>query len=255
MLLRSKIVVIVGIIITVSTFTIWMTFFSSQYKNSQNDHSMDAQQYSYLDGHKIETIIRPPEKIPFYLIPMIWIADKRAKKKMLTGRLLAWSPRIGIGSGLLEQLIEDGAAHSLDHRLIKLLRMQVSFIVPSAFAIDINSVNYENFDITVEEIEGLQGLNEIELIDSFSKKEKLALLYARQLSKTPIILNPNLRIEIQQGFEPKEIVGIASLVAKVNYWARLIEALGVQPAGFSDGYSILQTEKYKTIRRHSDINR
>ena len=252
MSLKFKIAAILTIIVAF-IFIICMAFYNNRKNNNQPTKSLDVQQYGYLNGNKIETIVSPPEKIPFYLRMMIWIADRKAKKKMLTGRLLAWSPRIGIGSGLLEQLIEDGAAHSIDHRLIKLLRMQISFIVPSAFAIDINSVNYEDFNITAEEIKGLQGVKKIESIESFSKKEKLALAYARQLSETPIILETNLRTSIQLAFEPKEIVGIAALVAKVNYWARLIEALGVQPAGFSDGYNNLELEKYKTIRSYSEI--
>ena len=40
--------------------------------------------------------------------------------------------------------------------------------------------------------------------------------------------------KIKLNFTEREIVIIASTAAQVNYWARLIQALGVPPAGFSD---------------------
>ena len=253
MSLKVKLATVLGTVIVAVIFIfIAMTFYINQEIDNPAAKELDSQRYWYLNGDKIETIVSPPENIPFYLKLMIWIADKKANKKMLTGRLLAWSARLGIGSGLLEMLIEDGAARCLEPRLIKLLRMQVSFLVPSAFAIDINSENYPNFQITDEEIEGLQGLKELESIGSFSLKEKLALIYARQLSNTPIILDTSLRKEIRLEFNPKEIVGIAALVAKVNYWTRLIEALGVQPAGFSEGYHVLHLERYRTVKAYSE---
>jgi alkylhydroperoxidase family enzyme len=39
---------------------------------------------------------------------------------------------------------------------------------------------------------------------------------------------------LKQHFTEREIVILASTAAQVNYWARLIQALGIPPAGFSD---------------------
>ena len=40
--------------------------------------------------------------------------------------------------------------------------------------------------------------------------------------------------KIKLNFAEREIVVMASSVAQVDYWTRLIQALGVPPAGFSD---------------------
>ena len=39
--------------------------------------------------------------------------------------------------------------------------------------------------------------------------------------------------ELQAAFEPRELVVLAATAAQVNYWARLIQALGIPPAGFT----------------------
>jgi alkylhydroperoxidase family enzyme len=39
---------------------------------------------------------------------------------------------------------------------------------------------------------------------------------------------------MKSNFNEREIVILASTAAQVNYWARLIQALGIPPAGFSD---------------------
>jgi len=193
----------------------------------------------------MKTFIAPPDKIPFLLRIMVWIADKKAGKKMLPGRILSWSWRISVGSAILELFIEGGAAKILDKRLIKLLRMYISFTVPSAFAIDINSWNYKNFDITEKEIKALQGLSKLDSVKSFSQKEIFALKYAFSITKTPVFFEKELSDKLKILFSSREILAIATLSAKVNYWARLIESLGISPAGYTED-EILHLEKYST---------
>ena len=81
-------------------------------------------------------------------------------------------------------------------------------------------------------MQGLQGSIDINTIKSFSQKEKIALEYVTKLSKTPILLNQKLLDDLRSLFSERQIVAIAALCAKVNYWTRLIEALRVKPAGF-----------------------
>ncbi|MDA3940761.1 MAG: carboxymuconolactone decarboxylase family protein [Spirochaetia bacterium] len=200
------------------------------------------------DESTMESLVEPPEKIPLLLRPMIKIADKKAKKEVLPGRVLAWSSKIAISSGLLELYVEEDAAKYLDRRLIKILRIKISYMIPSPFAIDINSQNYENFAITEEELRGFQGEKEIDSIASFSEQEKAALKYAQELSKTPIILDQIVLDNLRMQFSEREIVAIAALTAKVNYWARLIEALRIKPAGYTDD-PILNLEQYSTFKK------
>ena len=200
------------------------------------------------DEGTMESLVDPPEKIPFLLRLMIRIADRKAKKEVLPGRILAWSSKTAISSGLLELYVEEDAAEYLDGRLVKILRIKISYMIPSPFAVDINSQNYKSFSITEEELRGLQGTKAIDSIASFSEEEKAALNYAQALSKTPVRLDQTILDNMRGQFTEKEIVIIAALIAKVNYWARLIEALRIKPAGYTDD-SILNLDEYSSFVR------
>jgi alkylhydroperoxidase family enzyme len=71
-------------------------------------------------------------------------------------------------------------------------------------------------------------------VKTFSLREKLALQYARLISNTTPEFPSTFIEELRAGFTAREIVILASTAAQVNYWARLLRALGVPPAGFSD---------------------
>jgi len=194
----------------------------------------------------MESLVSAPSKIPWYLRIFIKIADKKAKKKMIMGRILTWSPKISISSALLEVYVEKGSALCLETRMLTLLRIIISYTIPSPFALDINSYKYKKYNISDEEVEGLRGIRDIESIMSFTEKEKVALKYAYALSKTPIVLTQKQLNDLRRLFSEKEIVAIAALSAKVNYWARLFEALRIKPAGYIDD-PILHLKEYCTL--------
>ena len=185
----------------------------------------------------MEAFIEPPQKIPFYLRIGIWISKKITGKDMLPGKILAWYPKAALGSGLLESLVahHDG---QLDERMLKIVRMQASFAASCPFCIDMNSYQYEETGITQEEFAALQGRQEISAVDSFSKRERLAIQYARLISQTPLKFPIDFIAEIKQNFSEREMVILASTAAQVNYWARLVQALGIPPAGFTDQCAI-----------------
>lgn len=211
--------------------TIFFLIFMNGCSASKKKNISNTKKYN---PNNMTSLVEPPRQIPLILKPLLKIADSKAGKKVIPGRVLAWSPKIAISSGLLELYVEDQATENLNPRLVKLLRMIISYTVPSQFAIDINSQNYHDFKITKKEIKALQGKIKIESVETFSKQEKTALRYAFQLSKTPIKLNPKLLNSLLNLFSEKEIVTIASLTAKVNYWARLLEALKIKPAGYTN---------------------
>ncbi len=181
----------------------------------------------------MDAFIQPPQRIPFYLRIGIWIAERTTGKRMLPARLLAWYPPAAIGSGVLEALV----AHRdrrLDERMLKLVRIQASFAAACSFCIDMNSADYQDCRITRQELLALQSGEDLEAVTSFSRRERLALQYARRVSATPLHFPQSLIDELKQHFDERELVILASTAAQVNYWARLIQALGVPPAGFSD---------------------
>jgi alkylhydroperoxidase family enzyme len=97
-----------------------------------------------------------------------------------------------------------------------------------------NSFQHELLGIRPAELRALQGVEQPEQVSSFTPRERLAMQYARLVSQTPLHFPAKFIEELKQHFNEREIVILASTAAQVNYWARLIQALGVPPAGFSD---------------------
>jgi len=177
--------------------------------------------------------IKPPKRIPFYIKIGLAISKKITKKDLLAPKLLAWYPKVAISSGVLESLIAHGKK-DLNERVLKLIRIQSSLSVGCPFCIDMNSFEYEKSGISEEEMQGLTGSIQIDKIQSFSAKERLAIKYAKLISQTPVNITAEFMEKVTSEFTEREIVIISSTAAQVNYWARLLIALGVPPAGFSD---------------------
>jgi alkylhydroperoxidase family enzyme len=180
----------------------------------------------------METFIAPPRRIPLYLRFGIWVAEKIAKRELLPPKLLAWYPKVAFSSGVLEALIahRDG---KLDERMLKLVRLQASFAVACPFCIDMNSVEDAHAGVTPQEMAALQGQTDLETVATFSERERLALEYTRLISGTPLAFPSALIQALKANFTEREIVILATTAAQVNYWARLIQALGVHPLGAS----------------------
>jgi alkylhydroperoxidase family enzyme len=181
--------------------------------------------------------INPPTRIPLLLKIGILISNRVTKKDLLAPKLLAWYPKVAISSGVLESLVAHGKK-DLNPRILKLIRIQSSISVACPFCVDMNSFEYEKDGITPEEMMGLTGSVAMDEIQSFSKQERLALEYAKIISSTPVEVPMELIEELKTGFTEREIVILASTIAQVNYWARMLVSLGVPPAGFSESCNI-----------------
>ncbi len=178
-------------------------------------------------------IFEPPVKIPWYLKGAIWFAEQTTGRMMLPARLLAWYPKAALASGLMEALV----AHTdglLDERILKLVRVTASFAAACPFCVDMNSFEYQRVGISDFELSVLQNQAEVESVATFTKREKLAVGYARLVSASPLAFPSAFFDELKANFSEREIVILAATAAQVNYWARLIQALGIPPAGFSD---------------------
>ena len=177
------------------------------------------------------SFIVPPSKIPLLLRAGIWISEKITGRMMLPPRILAWYPKAAIGSGVMEALVahEDGR---MDKRMLKLIRMTASYAVACPFCVDMNSYEYRKYGITDVETASLRG--DVENIVSFSEREKLAITYTRLISSTPLKFRPEIVDKIKAAFTEREFVILVSTAAQVNFWARLIQGLGIPPAGFGE---------------------
>ena len=179
----------------------------------------------------MQAFIPQPKRIPLLLKIGIFISEKITGKTMLPARILAWYPKAAIGSGVLVALVahEDGA---MDQRILKLIRMTASYAAACPFCIDMNSHEHRQHGITDEEAASLRG--DYESINTFSEREKLAIAYTRVISQTPLKFHPDLVEKVKAAFTEREFVILASTAAQVNYWARLIQALGIPPVGFGE---------------------
>lgn len=178
----------------------------------------------------MNAFIEPPRPIPLLLRPLLWIAERIAGTPLLPARLLTWYPRFAIGSGIFEALIARGEGE-LDDRLLKIVRLAASFAIVCPFCIDSNALGADACGISAEELEVLRGERELEAVASLSSREKLAIHYARCASETPLRFPTELVSRVTAAFSPREIVMLAGTAAQVNYWGRLIQALGIPALG------------------------
>jgi len=147
--------------------------------------------------------------------------------------LLAWYPKAAIGSGILEALVSHQEPSS---RLLKLVRVAASITANCAFCVDMNSFEADRAGLSAVELAALGG--EVDAVASFSAKEKLAIEYARRISSSPLVFPAELISALREAFTERELVIVATTAAQVNYWARVIQALGISPAGFTESCRI-----------------
>lgn len=175
-------------------------------------------------------LIEEPRRINPLLRVAIAVSDRVTGRRMLPARLLAWYPRAAIGAGVLESLV---AHHEPSERLLKLVRITASITANCAFCVDMNGFEYDRVGITDAELRSLPAGTE-DGIATFSAAERLAIDYARRISRSPLVFPEELMAALRAAFTERELVILATTAAQVNYWARVIQALGIPPAGFTE---------------------
>lgn len=171
-------------------------------------------------------IIKPLESL-------IVLVEKKLGKKMMPARLLLWTPKAFVSSMILEGLIAHKKGQ-VSERMLKLIRMQVSLLIACPFCIDMNSAGFRKQGITDLEIKAMQKIYKLNEVESFTYHEKLVLMYLRGIVRTPIRQNPEVVARMTQVFNEKEFATIVTTIAQVDYWTRVIQGFGIQPAGFLD---------------------
>lgn len=192
--------------------------------------------------------ISPPKPMPYFIRAMLAIVERRLGKRLVANRILAWYPKAFWGSGIMEGLVAHDEPE-VPKRLLKLLRVYVSFLVSCPFCIDLNAKEYKEDGLGDDEILALRGLKSFDEVAGLGDSERAALDYARCATSTPVAFTPEIIDAIRSRFSERAVVVIASTCAQVNFWARLIQSLGVQPAGFSAECSLLELEKYRTLKQ------
>lgn len=188
----------------------------------------------------------PPRPLPLLPRIILDLVERRMGRPLVANRLLAWYPRAFWGSGILEALVAHDEVE-VPSRLLKLVRIQVSFQASCPFCIDLNAREYRDLGITDEEILALRGLGALEKVSTLSAAEVSALEYVRCATSTPVAFRQEVIDRLRSHFSERAIIVLASTCAQVNFWTRLIQSLGVAPAGFSKECSILDLERFRTM--------
>lgn len=175
-------------------------------------------------------LIGEPRRMNPLLRLGVRIAERTTGRRMEPARLLAWYPRAAIGSGLLEMLV---AHREPSERLLKLVRVTASITANCAFCVDMNSYEHDRAGLSDAELAAL-ARGDPDGIQTFTHRERLAIEYARLISSTPLTFPTEHLARLRAEFSEREIVILATTAAQVNYWARVIQALGVPPAGFTE---------------------
>jgi len=173
-------------------------------------------------------IIAEPRRVNPIVALGTALTERITGRRMEPARLLAWYPRAALGAGVLESLV---AHREPSPRLLKLVRVTASLTASCAFCVDMNSFEAGKAGVTDAELAALQNGTE-DAVASFDARERLAIAYARAISATPLVFDESLQSGLVELFDEREVVILATTAAQVNYWARTIQALGVQPAGF-----------------------
>lgn len=145
-------------------------------------------------------------------------------------RWLARRPQLALGTLAFETaLLGSGRA---DSRLKQLVSTKTAMLVACEFCLDIGSelARQEGIDE-----ETLQALVHYRDSDRFTEVEKLCLQLAEEVTRTPAQPSSELREQLLRHLSPAQLVEVVAEITWENQRARLNQALGIRPAGFSDG--------------------
>ena len=83
--------------------------------------------------------------------------------------------------------------------------------------------------------EQLRELARYQVSESFSEREKRAIEYAVEMTKTPMHISDSLFARLQAEFDGPQLVELTASIAWENYRARFNHAFGLEAQGFSEG--------------------
>jgi AhpD family alkylhydroperoxidase len=122
--------------------------------------------------------------------------------------------------------------HGLDKRLHALAELKAATLTHCEYCIDMGSAISRRWGLTDQEILALPGYQASPL---FSELDKLVLDYAVGMSRTPADVPGELFGRLRQHLGDSQIVELTHHIAMENMRGRFNLALGIGPAGFSEG--------------------
>lgn len=145
-------------------------------------------------------------------------------------QMYAHVPVLFKGYAKLEQAT--ARLHRLDMRLHLLAELKAATLTQCEYCIDMGSAISRRLGLTDEEILALPHYQTSPL---FSELDKLVLDYAVGMSRTPVDIPDPLFDRLRQHLDDGQLVELTHHIALENMRGRFNLALGIGPAGFSDG--------------------
>ena len=145
-------------------------------------------------------------------------------------QMYAHVPVLFRGYAKLEQAT--ARLHHLDKRLHALAELKAATLTQCGYCIDMGSAISRRWGLTDEEILALPNYQASPL---FSRLDKLVLDYAVGMSRTPAEVPEELFGRLRQHLDDGQIVELTHHIALENMRGRFNLALGIGPAGFSNG--------------------
>ncbi len=193
----------------------------------------------------LPTFVAPPPRLPFPWGWLLGLVEHKMGKPLIANRILTWSPKTLVGTGVMEALVIHDD-REVPVRLLKLLRVFVSYRVSCPFCIDLNGQNHRDQGLTDDELKALASPTGYQTEGSFSAPEKAALAYAACLTATPVRFPEAVITAMKAHYSDRAFTLIAATCAQVNLWARLIQGLGVSEAGFAAEPQLLELDQFRT---------
>ncbi len=156
-------------------------------------------------------------------------------------RALARRPQLLLGTGVFELAMALSAR--VDSRLKVLAELKAAALVSCEFCLDIGSERARDTGLSEAQ---LRELPRYRTSEAFDDDQRLVLELAEAMTLVPAVVDADLKGRLADRFTPAQVTELASVIALENQRARLNQALGIRPSGFSDGQFCAIPEAYAT---------
>jgi AhpD family alkylhydroperoxidase len=158
------------------------------------------------------------------------VSDRAGEGMLDPLRLYAHVPGLLRGYGGLERAT--AKLTGLDKRLRALAELKAATLIACEYCIDLGSQIARDWGLTDAE---LLALADYRASGLFTELDRLVLDYAVGMCRTPVDVSDELVTALRARLSDAEIVELTHVIALENLRGRFNRALGVDPAGFSDG--------------------
>ncbi len=158
------------------------------------------------------------------------LTGRKTERMIEPVQMYAHVPVLFRGYAQLEQAT--AKLHRLDKRLHALAELKAATLTQCGYCIDMGSAISRRWGLTDEEILALPSYQTSPL---FSELDKLVLDYAVGMTRTPARVPEELSGQLRQHLDDGQIVELTHHIALENMRGRFNLALGIGPAGFSNG--------------------